>query len=102
MAFLKNKIFHVLAVIVLVQVLILYLNYHRQDQIILKIPDNQGIEELWTRDSHLVASEMGRGFHLFDWSNLQTARRDLPAAFYPSILLPDERILSVKDKTPVW
>ncbi|MEJ5259733.1 MAG: WD40 repeat domain-containing protein [Anaerohalosphaeraceae bacterium] len=98
MAFLKNKILHVLAVIVLVQVLVLVLNYRRQEQIILKIPDNQGIEELWTRDNHLIASEMGRGFHLFDWSNLQAARRDLPAAFYPSLLLPDERILSVKEK----
>ncbi|HOK66223.1 MAG TPA: WD40 repeat domain-containing protein [Anaerohalosphaeraceae bacterium] len=98
MAFLKNKIFHVLAVIVLVQVLILYLNYRRQDRIVLKIPNNQGIEELWTRDSHLIAAEMGRGFHIFDWSNLPAARRDLPAAFYPFILLPDERILSVKDK----
>lgn len=98
MAFLKNKILHVLAVIVLVQVVILYLNYRRQDRIVLKIPNNQGIEEVWTQDGHLVASEMGRGFHLFDWSNLQADRRDLPAAFYPSILLPDERILSVKEK----
>ncbi|HOQ05539.1 MAG TPA: WD40 repeat domain-containing protein [Anaerohalosphaeraceae bacterium] len=98
MAFLKNKIFHVLAVIVLVQVLILYLNYRRQDRIVLKIPNNQGIEELWTRDSRLIAAEMGRGFHIFDWSNLPAARRELSAAFYPSVLLPDERILSVKDK----
>jgi WD40 repeat protein len=97
-ALLKNKIVQLLLVIALVQGLVLYINQKKHDRIVLKIPNNQGIEELWTKDNQLIASEMGRGFHLFDWSNLQAARRDLPAVFYPSILLPDERILSVKDK----
>lgn len=96
--FLKSRIVHLVLVIVLVQGIILYLNHRRQDRIILKIPNNRGIEELWTRDHQLIASEMGWGFHLFDWSNFQAARRDIAAAFSPSVLLPDERILSVKDK----
>lgn len=95
---LKNRVFQIIVLAAIVQLLIVFFNQRRDGRIVLEIPDNHGIEELWTRDGYLIASEMGRGFHLFDWSNLQAARRELSASFYPSILLPDERILSVKDK----
>lgn len=98
MALLKNKLFQLLLVILVLQGVILYLNRPKEGRIVLRLPNNQGIEELWTRGEHLIASEMGRGYHIFEWGNLRAAGRMLPALYSPSLLLPDERILSVKEK----
>lgn len=98
MALLKNKLFQLLLVILVLQGVILYLNRPKEGRIVLRLPNNQGIEELWTRGEHLIASEMGRGYHIFEWGNLRAAGRTLPTLYSPSLLLPDERIVSVKEK----
>lgn len=97
-AALKNRIFQIIVLVTIIQTGLLCLRQSRQDRIVLKIPNNKGIEDLWTRGNQLIAAEMGCGFRLFDWDNLQAPRRELAAAYSPALLLPDERVLSVKDK----
>jgi hypothetical protein len=94
----KNIYFWLVIVFIVVQAIIIFLNQPGKDRITLDIPNNRGIEELWTRGNQLIAAEMGVGYHIFDWDHLQSGHRAIPAAYDPSILLEEDRILSVKEK----
>jgi WD40 repeat protein len=94
----KNIIFWFVIAFIAVQAVIIFVNLPGKDRIALDIPNNRGIEELWTRGGRLIASELGGGYHIFDWNQLDSDCRTLKAAYDPSILLEEERILSVKDK----
>lgn len=93
----KNVILWLVVVYIAVQAIIIFLNQKSKDRTILNIPNNRGIEELWTRGDQLIAMEMGRGYHIFNWNDLQSGYRTIPAAYDPSLLLDEDRILSVKD-----
>ncbi len=94
----KNIIFWLVVVFIAIQAIIIFLNQGSKDRIILDIPSNRGIEELWTRGNQLIASEMGRGYHIFEWNRLQSGFRTVPAYYEPSLLLEEDRVLSVKEK----
>lgn len=94
----KNIFFWLVIVFVAVQAVIIFLNQKGKDTLALDIPNNRGIEELWTRGNQLIALEMARGYHIFDWNHLQSGYRTIAANYYPSLLLEEDRVLSVKEK----
>lgn len=87
----------VLAFLVLVGITLVS-RLKQQNRRALKIPNNRGIEELWTRDNHLLASEVGGGFYIYDWNQLEAGCRGLKADYTPALLLDNGQILSVKRK----
>lgn len=72
-------------------------NQLRSSKQVLQIPSNRGIEELWTRDGQLIAQEMGRGFHIFNWNDLESGYQTLEVKDQPALLLDSNLILSLRN-----
>lgn len=94
----KNIFFWLVIVFIAVQGVIIFLNQKKKDQVVLSIPNNRGIEELWTQGDRLIALEMARGYHIFNWNQLESEYHSIAVNYYPCLLLEEDRVLSVKEK----